>query len=85
MSLSPSRKNPELTAKIQCLEEKFAVLQNEQLGEFRWPLASLPDTARVDDVVRIQVNLDQLAAHVAIDTKNDELENRRRLLEELIN
>lgn len=67
-----------LTAKLERFEERFAVLSNETLGEFRWPIKNLPENLTAGDMVQLKV--------VTSKTEEEEkYERMRRLLEELIN
>ena len=67
-----------LTAKLERFEERFAILTNENVGEFRWPIKNLPENVKIGDTVVLKVSTQQL--------ENDEKYiHMRRLLEDLIN
>lgn len=65
-------------ATLERFEERFAILKNETLGEFRWPLENFPKDSRVGDIIFLKMSTQ----------KNEEEEKyarMRKLLEELIN
>lgn len=67
-----------IAAKLERFEGAFAILRNETLGEFRWPVANLPAALKVGETVTLKI----------ITSKQEEeekYERMRRLLEELIN
>lgn len=66
------------TAKFLRKEEYYAVLINEQMGEFRWPAACLPPDIAPGENIEISVKK-------AGQEKNEQYERMRQLLEELIN
>lgn len=56
----------------------FAVLSNEMLGEFRWPIKNLPENIKIGDVVELKAVTSKIE-------EEEKYERMRRLLEELIN
>lgn len=67
-----------LPAKLDRFEERYAVLQNEETGEIRWPIARMPAELQAGDDVEVSVQ--------SKETKNNQqYENMRQLLEDLIN
>lgn len=67
-----------LNATLNRFEERFAVLHNESIGEFRWPIKNLPENVKIGDTVVLKVSTQN--------SENEEkYENMRKLLEELIN
>lgn len=67
-----------LSARLERFEERFAVLFNEHLGEFRWPIQNLPAAIQKGDMVILKMETPK--------TNEDEKYARMRaLLEELIN
>jgi hypothetical protein len=67
-----------ITAKLERIEGEFAVLRNEAMGEFKWPLAKLPAGVKVGDTVTLKVNSSDVE-------KDEQYARMRKLLEELIN
>lgn len=65
-------------AKIERFEGQFAVLSNELIGEFRWPIKNLPDNIHLGDTVALNVTTDKIE-------EEEKYARMRRLLEELIN
>lgn len=77
MSLSPQDNSYTITAILERFEDRFAVLRNE-VGEFRWPIANLPQEIQIGQTVTLKV--------VNTSSENDEkLQRMRKVLEELIN
>ena len=76
--LPPSPDSFAVTATFVRYEERFGVLMNEALGEFRWPLKNLPEGVKVGDSVTLKI--------ITPNTEQEEKYLRmRKLLEELIN
>lgn len=67
-----------LGAKLIRFEERFAVLQSEHLGEFKWPIKNLPENVKVGETVFLRA----ITPSVEEDEKYARM---RKLLEELIN
>lgn len=78
MDSSISQNEYSLPARLEKIEAEFAVLRNETIGEFRWPIKNLPANLQIGETV-----------HLKITTQENEEEAKyarmRRLLEELIN
>lgn len=75
----PQQPDPHsIQANLERFEERFAVLQNENYGEFRWPIKNLPEDARIGQTIVISVS-----AQKSEDEEKYAL--MRKLLEELIN
>lgn len=78
MSLPLQESFTAITAILERFEDRFAVLRNEALGEFRWPITNLPQDLQVGQSVTLKA--------VNPKSENDEkLDRMRTLLEELIN
>lgn len=73
-----SQNSYEINAKLTRFEERFVVLFNELLGEFRWPIKNLPDEVKIGETITLKISTQA--------SEEDEKYSRmRRLLEELIN
>lgn len=68
----------ELTAKLERFEGAFAILSNETLGEFRWPVQNLPENIKIGETVQLKMITSKIE-------EEEKYERMRRLLEELIN
>ncbi|MEK7528386.1 MAG: hypothetical protein AAB592_01330 [Patescibacteria group bacterium] len=78
-----SQKVAPVYAMVERMEERSAVLRNEQTGEFHWPVSLLPNEVKVGDTVTISLSFENPRAQTQ-QTNVDYL-NQRTLLEELIN
>lgn len=78
MSSNPLPDSYTLTGTLSRFEERFAVLSNETLGEFRWPIKNLPENLTAGDTVQLKVVTSKVE-------EEEKYERMRRLLEELIN
>lgn len=67
-----------IQAKLERFEERFAVLQNETFGEFRWPIKLLPEDIQIGESIIIK-------ASAAKSEEKNKYAKMRKLLEELIN
>jgi hypothetical protein len=67
-----------LTAKFERFEAIFAVLSNETIGEFRWPIKNLPENIKPGEMIQLKVVTSKVE-------EEEKYERMRRLLEELIN
>lgn len=67
-----------IAARVESLDQTFALLRDEHGGEFRWPVSKLPPEVKVGDTVLLKIMTKK--------TEEDEKYTRmRKLLEELIN
>lgn len=81
MALPPKENFYSVTAILERFEDRFAVLRNEGLGEFRWPIANLPQDIKIGESVTLKV-----VQQKSPNAENEEkLANMRKILEELIN
>lgn len=78
MDLPAIQEPSPLTAKLERFEERFAVLSNELLGEFRWPIRNLPQRIEVGEMVQFKIATPKVE-------EEEKYARMRRLLEELIN
>lgn len=67
-----------LAAKLERFEERFAVLNSEVLGEFRWPIKNLPENVQAGETIELSVRTRGI-------NEDEKLTRMRKLLEELIN
>jgi hypothetical protein len=78
--MEPSSQKPDskLSFRIERIEERNAVLKNEETGEIRWPLRLLPPNIAVGNSITLKLDSQE-------NNEDAEYVLRRRLLEELIN
>lgn len=67
-----------ITAKLEKFEGEFAVLTNEVIGEFKWPIRKLPEGLNLGEEIVIKLNTKEIA-------QEEQYARMRKLLEELIN
>lgn len=78
MSLSPLSDYYSLKAVLERFSDSFAILRNEMLGEFRWPIANLPHDLKVGETVVLKI------ANMKSE-EDEKFVRMRKLLAELIN
>lgn len=68
-----------VSAKLDRFEERYAVLLSDDMeGELHWPITKLPTELKPGDPVEVSVHSKQTQ-------NNQQYENMRKLLEDLIN
>lgn len=67
-----------LVAKLDRFDDRFAVLSNDSMGQFRWPIKNLPENIKPGELVYLKVTNGMIE-------EEEKYARMRKLLEELIN
>lgn len=67
-----------LPAVLKRFEDRFAVLQNESVGEIKWPIKNLPENVQIGGTVTLKISTQKVE-------EDEKYARMRKLLEELIN